>query len=115
MTTAMVEPSAGGGGIACEFRELHGANAYSAQSVLVVRVASGGADRLARSFDDGWSKLLNGRKFEYEFHAGAAGQVGYELFASRRDADGYNLLFGNMGPEMIMYALRSVRNRKPSR
>ena len=81
--------------------------------VVVPTGQGGGADRLARSFDDGWSKLLNGRKFEYEFHAGAAGQVGYELFASRRDADGYNLLFGNMGPEMIMYALQRPRFKFP--
>ncbi|HZF76159.1 MAG TPA: tripartite tricarboxylate transporter substrate-binding protein [Acetobacteraceae bacterium] len=81
--------------------------------VVVPTGQGGGADRLARSFDDGWSKLLGGRQFEYEFYAGAAGQVGYELFVSRRDADAYNLLFGNMGPEMIMYALQRPRFRFP--
>jgi tripartite-type tricarboxylate transporter receptor subunit TctC len=81
--------------------------------VVIPTGQGGGADRLARSFDDGWTKLLNGRQFEYEFHAGAAGQVGYELFANRRDPDGYNLLFGNMGPEMIMYALQRPRFRFP--
>jgi tripartite-type tricarboxylate transporter receptor subunit TctC len=81
--------------------------------VVIPTGQGGGADRLARSFDDGWSKLLSGRQFEYEFHAGAAGQVGYELFANRRDPDGYNLLFGNMGPEMIMYALQRPRFRFP--
>jgi len=81
--------------------------------VVIPTGQGGGADRLARSFDDGWTKLLNGRQFEYEFHAGAAGQVGYELFVSRREADGYNLLFGNMGPEMIMYALQRPRFRFP--
>ncbi len=72
----------------------------------------GGADRLARSFDDAWGRLL-GRQFEYEFFPGAAGQVGDELFTGRREADGYNLLFGNMGPEMIMYALQRPRFRFP--
>jgi tripartite-type tricarboxylate transporter receptor subunit TctC len=81
--------------------------------VVIPTGQGGGADRLARSFDDGWSKLLGGRQFEYEFFAGAAGQVGYELFTGRRDADGYNLLFGNMGPEMIMYALQRPRFRFP--
>jgi tripartite-type tricarboxylate transporter receptor subunit TctC len=81
--------------------------------VVIPTGQGGGADRLARSFDDGWSKLLNGRQFEYEFHAGASGQVGYELFTSRRDPDAYNLLFGNMGPEMIMYALQRPRFRFP--
>jgi tripartite-type tricarboxylate transporter receptor subunit TctC len=39
--------------------------------------------------------------------------VGYELFVQRRDADAHNLLFGNMGPEMIMYALQRPRFRFP--
>jgi tripartite-type tricarboxylate transporter receptor subunit TctC len=80
--------------------------------VVIPTGQGGGADRLARSFDDSWGRLL-GRQFEYEFFPGAAGQVGYELFTSRRDADGYNLLFGNMGPEMIMYALQKPKFRFP--
>jgi len=80
--------------------------------VVIPTGQGGGADRLARSFDDAWSRLL-GRQFEYEFFPGAAGQVGYELFTGRREADGYNLLFGNMGPEMIMYALQKPRFRFP--
>lgn len=81
--------------------------------VVIPTGQGGGADRLARSFDDGWTKRLNGRQFEYEFFPGASGQVGYELFVSRRDADAHNLLFGNMGPEMIMYALQRPRFRFP--
>jgi tripartite-type tricarboxylate transporter receptor subunit TctC len=80
--------------------------------VVIPTGQGGGADRLARSFDDSWGRLL-GRQFEYEFFPGAAGQVGYELFTSRRDADGYNLLFGNMGPEMIMYALQKPKFKFP--
>src|SRR5690349_16211178 len=41
--------------------------------VVIPTGQGGGADRLARSFDDGWSKLLGGRQFEYEFYPGAAG------------------------------------------
>lgn len=81
--------------------------------VVIPTGQGGGAERLARSFDDGWTKLLNGRQFEYEFYAGAAGQVGYELYVNRRDKEGYNLLFGNMGPEMIMYALQRPRFKFP--
>jgi tripartite-type tricarboxylate transporter receptor subunit TctC len=81
-------------------------------SVVIPTGQGGGAERLARSFDVGWSKLL-GRQFEYSFYPGAAGQVGYELFVSRRDHDGHNLLFGNMGPEMIMYALQKPEYRFP--
>jgi tripartite-type tricarboxylate transporter receptor subunit TctC len=80
--------------------------------VVIPTGQGGGADRLARSFDDGWGKAL-GRQFEYEFFPGAAGQVGYEVFTGRREPDGYNLLFGNMGPEMIMYALQKPRFRFP--
>jgi len=81
--------------------------------VLIPTGQGGGAERLARAFDDGWSKELDGRQFEYEFFPGAAGQVGYELYVNRRDKEGYNLLFGNMGPEMIMYALQRPRFRFP--
>lgn len=80
--------------------------------VVIPTGQGGGADRLARSFDDAWGRML-GRQFEYEFFPGAAGQVGYELFTGRREADAYNLLFGNMGPEMIMYALQKPRFKFP--
>jgi len=96
-------------------RAAHAQPAFPSRNfrVVIPTGQGGGADRLARSFDDGWSKHLNGRQFEYEFFAGAAGQVGYELFVSRRDADAHHLLFGNMGPEMIMYALQRPRFRFP--
>ena len=80
--------------------------------VVIPTGQGGGAERLARSFDEVWSKLLK-TNFEYSFYAGAAGQVGYETFVHKRDKDGYNLLFGNMGPEMIMYALQKPNYRFP--
>jgi tripartite-type tricarboxylate transporter receptor subunit TctC len=80
--------------------------------VVIPTGQGGGADRLARVFDDFWGPLLK-TKFEYGFFAGAAGQVGYELFVSKRERDGHNLLFGNMGPEMIMYALQKPPYRFP--
>jgi tripartite-type tricarboxylate transporter receptor subunit TctC len=80
--------------------------------VIIPTGQGGGAERLARAFDDAWSKLLK-RQFEYTFHPGAAGQIGYELFVKQREADGYNLLFGNMGPEMIMYAVQKPNYRFP--
>jgi tripartite-type tricarboxylate transporter receptor subunit TctC len=81
--------------------------------VMIPTGQGGGAERLARSFDGPWSKLLNNQPFEYEFQAGAAGQVGYTLFVQKRDHDGYNLLFGNMGPEMIMYATQKPDYKFP--
>lgn len=80
--------------------------------VVIPTNQGGGADRLARTFDDHWAKMI-GKPFEYDFYPGAAGQVGYELFVNRRDRDGHNLLFGNMGPEMIMYALQNPKYKFP--
>jgi tripartite-type tricarboxylate transporter receptor subunit TctC len=80
--------------------------------VIVPTGQGGGADRLARAFDDAWSKHLK-RQFEYSFHAGAAGQVGYELFVKRTPADGHHMLFGNMGPEMIMYVVQKPDYKFP--
>jgi tripartite-type tricarboxylate transporter receptor subunit TctC len=80
--------------------------------VVVPTAQGGGAERLARVFDDFWGPLLK-THFEYSFYAGAAGQVGYELYVHKRERDAYNLLFGNMGPEMIMYALRKPNYRFP--
>lgn len=80
--------------------------------VVIPTGQGGGADRLARTFDDFWAPLLKAN-FEYGFFPGAAGQVGYELFVQKRERDGHNLLFGNMGPEMIMYALQKPPYRFP--
>jgi tripartite-type tricarboxylate transporter receptor subunit TctC len=80
--------------------------------VVIPTGQGGGADRLARVFDDFWGAALK-TKFEYGFFAGAAGQVGYEVFIQKRERDGHNLLFGNMGPEMIMYALQKPSYRFP--
>ena len=90
------------------------AQAFPARNMRVVIPTGqgGGAERLARTFDDFWGTLLK-THFEYSFYAGAAGQVGYELWIHKREHDGYNLLFGNMGPEMIMYALRKPKYRFP--
>lgn len=81
-------------------------------NVVIPTGQGGGAERLARAFDAVWSKYL-GQPFEYEFHAGAAGQVGYTLYIQKRERDGHNLLFGNMGPEMIMYALQKPAYKFP--
>jgi tripartite-type tricarboxylate transporter receptor subunit TctC len=90
------------------------AQAFPSKNIrVVVPTAQGGsADRLARVFDDFWGPLLK-THFEYQFMAGAAGQVGYETFIGKRERDGHNLLFGNMGPEMIMYALQKPPYKFP--
>ncbi|MBI3453146.1 MAG: twin-arginine translocation signal domain-containing protein [Rhodospirillales bacterium] len=80
--------------------------------VVIPTAQGGGADRLARSFTDVWRRSL-GAAFEFDFFPGGSGQVGYEVFTGRRDKDAYNLLFGNMGPEMIMYALQKPNYKFP--
>jgi tripartite-type tricarboxylate transporter receptor subunit TctC len=80
--------------------------------VVIPTGQGGGAERLARAFDDFWGAALK-THFEYSFYPGAAGQVGYELWIHKREHDAYNLLFGNMGPEMIMYALRKPNYKFP--
>jgi len=91
-----------------------GAQSYPSRNMRVVIPTrqGGGAERLARAFHEFWGPLLK-TNFEYSFYPGAAGQVGYELYLNKREKDGYNLLFGNMGPEMIMYALRKPKYRFP--
>jgi tripartite-type tricarboxylate transporter receptor subunit TctC len=74
-------------------------------SVIIPTGQGGGAERIARPFDMAWAPKLK-TQFEYTFHPGASGQIGYELFIKRRPKDGHNLLFGNMGAEMLMYALQ---------
>ncbi len=81
-------------------------------SVIIPTGQGGGAERLARPFSDVWSKQL-GQPFEFEFQAGAAGQVGYTLYVQKRERDGHNLLFGNMGPETIMYATQKPAYKFP--
>jgi tripartite-type tricarboxylate transporter receptor subunit TctC len=80
--------------------------------VIVPTGQGGSADRLARVFDDFWGPQLK-THFEYQFMAGAAGQVGYETFVGKMPHDGQHLLFGNMGPEMIMYALQKPSYKFP--
>jgi tripartite-type tricarboxylate transporter receptor subunit TctC len=74
-------------------------------SVVIPTGQGGGAERIARPFDAAWGQLLK-TQFEYSFFPGAAGQIGYELFVKRRPRDGHNMLFGNMGAEMIMYVVQ---------
>ena len=101
-------------GLALARMPLARAQAFPSRNIRVVVPTGqgGGAERLARVFDDFWGPLLK-THFEYGFFAGAAGQVGYEVYLHKREKDGHNLLFGNMGPEMIMYTLQKPAYRYP--
>jgi len=94
------------------FRSARAAYPDRTIKVVVPTRAGGGADRLARAFTEVWRKHV-GATFEFDFYPGGSGQVGYELFTGRRDKDAYNLLFGNMGPEIIMYVLQNPKYKFP--
>ncbi|MGH6944972.1 MAG: tripartite tricarboxylate transporter substrate-binding protein [Geminicoccaceae bacterium] len=68
----------------------------------------GGADRDIHNITAIWPKYLD-TNFEYEFYPGAAGQVGYEVYVGKKQPDAYNLLFSNMGPEVIMLVLQDSK------
>ncbi len=65
----------------------------------------GGADRLNRAVTSVWKKKL-GVNFEATFFPGAAGRVGYEKFMGLAKDDGHELLFGNMGPEVLNWVVK---------
>ena len=66
--------------------------------------AGGGADRNFRAFSGVWSKHLGG-EFEPGFYPGAAGRVGYETYMAKAAEDGHDLIFGNMGPEVLNWVV----------
>lgn len=74
-------------------------------NVIVPTRAGGGADRNLRAVAGIWRKYLN-TSFEPGFFPGASGRVGYEVYMGKREPDAYNLLFGNMGPELLNWAVR---------
>lgn len=73
--------------------------------VIVPTQAGGGADRNLRAVASIWKKYLK-TNFEPSFYPGASGRVGYEVYMGKRAADGYNLLFGNMGPELLNWVIK---------
>ena len=67
--------------------------------------AGGGADRNFRAFTGVWSKHL-GQEFEPSFFPGAAGRVGYETYMAKAADDCHDLIFGNMGPEVLNWVVK---------
>lgn len=74
-------------------------------SVYVPTREGGGADRNLRAFTTVWKKYL-GVNFENAYYPGGAGRVGYEKYMGLAEADCYNLLFGNMGPEVLNWVVK---------
>jgi hypothetical protein len=67
--------------------------------------AGGGADRNFRAFAGVWAKHL-GQEFEPSFYPGAAGRVGYETYMAKASDDCHDLIFGNMGPEVLNWVVK---------
>lgn len=74
-------------------------------NVYVPTREGGGADRNLRAFTGVWKKYLN-TNFEGAYYPGAAGRVGYEKYMGLAKPDCYDLLFGNMGPEVLNWVVQ---------
>ena len=98
---------AGAAGLAASGLRPAFAQSYPEQTIDVVIPTreGGGADRLYRAFTSVWSDYL-GADFEAGFFPGASGRVGYDVFLGKREPNAYNLLFGNMGPELAVLAVQ---------
>ncbi len=66
----------------------------------------GGADRNLRAFTGVWKRYL-GVNFEGAYYPGAAGRVGYEKYMGLAKPDCHELLFGNMGPEVLNWVVKA--------
>jgi tripartite-type tricarboxylate transporter receptor subunit TctC len=78
-------------------------------NVIIPTAEGGGADRNFRAFTSVWKNRL-GVDFEPGYFPGASGRVGYEVYMGKSDADCYNLIFGNMGPEVLNWAMQAPTN-----
>jgi tripartite-type tricarboxylate transporter receptor subunit TctC len=74
-------------------------------SVYIPTREGGGADRNFRAFSGVWKKYLN-TNFEGAYYPGASGRVGYEKYMGLASDDGHDLLFGNMGPEVLNWVVQ---------
>ncbi len=74
--------------------------------VYVPTREGGGADRNLRAFTGVWKRYL-GVNFEGAYYPGAAGRVGYEKYMGLAKPDCHELLFGNMGPEVLNWVVRA--------
>lgn len=73
--------------------------------VYIPTRAGGGADRNFRTFAGVWKNHLNA-EFEPGFYPGAAGRVGYETYMGKAGDDCHDLIFGNMGPEVLNWVVK---------
>ena len=72
--------------------------------VYVPTREGGGADRNLRAFSEVWKKYLN-TNFEGAYYPGGAGRVAYEKYMGLAKADCHELIFGNLGPEVLNWVV----------
>ncbi|MCG6904865.1 MAG: hypothetical protein LJE68_19505 [Rhodobacter sp.] len=75
-------------------------------NVIIPTREGGGADRNFRAFSSVWKTKL-GADFEPGFFPGASGRVAYEVYMGKNEPDAYSLIFGNMGPEVLNWAMQA--------
>lgn len=99
---------AAAGGLILAAPQIARASAYPDRniSVIIPTREGGGADRNFRAFTSVWKTKL-GTDFEPGFFPGASGRVGYEVYMGKREPDAYSLIFGNMGPEVLNWAMQA--------
>lgn len=73
-------------------------------NVYVPTREGGGADRNLRAFTGVWKKFTD-VDVEGAYYPGAAGRVGYDKYMGLAKDDCYDLLFGNMGPEVLNWVV----------
>lgn len=73
--------------------------------VFIPTSAGGGADRNFRTFAGVWKKHISA-EFEPAFFPGASGRVGYETYMGKASDDCHDLIFGNMGPEVLNWVIK---------
>jgi tripartite-type tricarboxylate transporter receptor subunit TctC len=73
-------------------------------NIYVPTAEGGGADRNLRAFTGVWN-TITGVDIEGAYFPGAAGRVGYEKYMGLGKDDCYDLLFGNMGPEVLNWVV----------
>jgi len=76
-----------------------------ALQIYIPTRAGGGADRNFRTFAGVWKTHLKA-EFEPAFFPGAAGRVGYETYMGKAADDCHELVFGNMGPEVLNWVVK---------
>ena len=75
-------------------------------NVYVPTREGGGADRNLRAFSGVWKNYTN-VDVEGAYYPGAAGRVGYEKYMGLAKDDCYDLMFGNMGPEVLNWVVKA--------